>query len=330
MAQPVQWGRIAFVVGATILSFMVSLWIVHEAPFDWLPEAPAERWLVATAFATIVATAVLTTTSLSAGSTPTQIIRRATLRISGVERSTVRVSDGIRSASGNRTITDVRDSKVVVAQGLGIGATVVLLAALAVVMVALLTHEGNDSKGDSNGSSPSPTPSPSTATEKDPKSLNELPDSFTDSSCLYEVTNDHGRGAEAVQINDDGRVSQPFTATQKGYVWGIRAVIGYESPVEPGPVVLQFLKDGNILESEPATIKNNESTEYRFYPVRVEPGAVYEFRVNNESGIRLGIYMAPSDDYPNLEKASVSKEKNRPDGLRDKVLSGCVMDAQKK
>jgi hypothetical protein len=53
-----RWARWLVATGATLLTFWVVLWVVRVASFSWLPQAEADRWVVAVGFATVAAAAV--------------------------------------------------------------------------------------------------------------------------------------------------------------------------------------------------------------------------------------------------------------------------------
>lgn len=54
-------------VGATVVVFGVCLWAFRYAKFPWLPQEPADRWVVTAGLATVTATAVLTALGWWAG-----------------------------------------------------------------------------------------------------------------------------------------------------------------------------------------------------------------------------------------------------------------------
>lgn len=49
-------GRWTVVVGVAVVVFGVCLWTARSVSFDWMPDEEANQWVVATAFATVVAT----------------------------------------------------------------------------------------------------------------------------------------------------------------------------------------------------------------------------------------------------------------------------------
>ncbi|MFD4612686.1 hypothetical protein ACFWOT_32330 [Streptomyces sp. NPDC058440] len=53
MARSARWAVTA--VAATVV-FVVCLWVGRSVSFGWMPDAEADRWVVATAFATVVST----------------------------------------------------------------------------------------------------------------------------------------------------------------------------------------------------------------------------------------------------------------------------------
>jgi hypothetical protein len=55
MSRLVQW---LVATGAPLLAFGLVLWAVHGASFSWLPQAEADRWVVAVGLATVAATVV--------------------------------------------------------------------------------------------------------------------------------------------------------------------------------------------------------------------------------------------------------------------------------
>jgi hypothetical protein len=57
MARWVRWWVTA--VAAAVM-FGVCLWVGRSVSFGWMPEAEADRWVVATAFATVMATVAAT------------------------------------------------------------------------------------------------------------------------------------------------------------------------------------------------------------------------------------------------------------------------------
>ncbi|MFF1343420.1 hypothetical protein ACFVYT_37250 [Streptomyces sp. NPDC058290] len=57
-------------VVSAVVAFVVCLWVARSASFGWLPKAEADRWVVATAFATVGATAVAAAVGWWAGQTP--------------------------------------------------------------------------------------------------------------------------------------------------------------------------------------------------------------------------------------------------------------------
>ncbi|WP_431683784.1 hypothetical protein [Kitasatospora sp. KL5] len=68
MSRPVRW---VVTVGSAVVAFVVCLWLARSASFGWLPKAEADRWVVATAFATVGAGAVATAVGRWAGQTTT-------------------------------------------------------------------------------------------------------------------------------------------------------------------------------------------------------------------------------------------------------------------
>ncbi|MFB8136332.1 hypothetical protein [Streptomyces mirabilis] len=53
-------GRWTVTVGVAAVVFGVCLWAARSVSFDWMPDAEADRWVVATAFATVMATVAAT------------------------------------------------------------------------------------------------------------------------------------------------------------------------------------------------------------------------------------------------------------------------------
>ena len=49
-------GRWTVAVGVAVVVFGVCLWTARSVSFDWMPDEEANQWVVATAFATVVAT----------------------------------------------------------------------------------------------------------------------------------------------------------------------------------------------------------------------------------------------------------------------------------
>ncbi|MCX5373795.1 hypothetical protein OG613_38515 [Streptomyces sp. NBC_00015] len=57
MTRSVRW---VVTVAVAVVVFGVCLWAGRSAPFGWMPKDEADRWVVATAFATVVATVAAT------------------------------------------------------------------------------------------------------------------------------------------------------------------------------------------------------------------------------------------------------------------------------
>lgn len=55
-----RWVRWSVTVVAAAVVFGVCLWAGRSVPFEWMPEAEADRWVVATAFATVMGTVAAT------------------------------------------------------------------------------------------------------------------------------------------------------------------------------------------------------------------------------------------------------------------------------
>ncbi|GGP00250.1 hypothetical protein [Wenjunlia tyrosinilytica] len=62
-----RWVRWPVTVVAAAVVFGGCLWVGRSVPFAWMPEAQADRWMVATAFATVVGTVAATAVGWWAG-----------------------------------------------------------------------------------------------------------------------------------------------------------------------------------------------------------------------------------------------------------------------
>lgn len=64
-------------VSTSVVVFGVCLWLFRFVSFSWMPHAESDRWVVATAFATVAATAVgWPLTRWAAGNEPTETSRK--------------------------------------------------------------------------------------------------------------------------------------------------------------------------------------------------------------------------------------------------------------
>ncbi|MEU1447686.1 hypothetical protein ACFV2U_00715 [Streptomyces sp. NPDC059697] len=91
-----RFARFSLAVASAIAVFGVCLWLFQSADISWMPEAEADHWVVAAAFATVAATAVFTAVAWWAG-------REAELPAEAVE---ARV-DQKAKASGHGQVTQV-------------------------------------------------------------------------------------------------------------------------------------------------------------------------------------------------------------------------------
>ncbi len=64
MSRSVRW---VVAVGAVLATFGLCLWLARMVSWGWMPRAEADRWVVATAFATVAAGAVGAATAWWAG-----------------------------------------------------------------------------------------------------------------------------------------------------------------------------------------------------------------------------------------------------------------------
>ncbi|MGW3028498.1 hypothetical protein [Streptomyces sp. NPDC001221] len=62
-----RWGRWSVTVVTAGVVFGVCLWVGRSVPFEWMPTAEADRWVVATAFATVMGTVAATAVGWWAG-----------------------------------------------------------------------------------------------------------------------------------------------------------------------------------------------------------------------------------------------------------------------
>ena len=88
MTRLVRWSLAAT---GSVVTFGLSLWLARDAPFGWMPRAQADRWVVAAAFATVVAGAVGAAVSWWAGreapSSAEPVVRRVSQRATASDRA---------------------------------------------------------------------------------------------------------------------------------------------------------------------------------------------------------------------------------------------------
>ncbi len=211
--------------------------------------------------------------------------------------------------------------------GMGVAAITLALVAIAPEGPGSSTEDALPTPSYSPTIPPLSEPTPADSEEEDPPY--ELPQDFTDSGCIYEVTNDQAKGAAPHQILKGGVVEQDIIAPAK-YVWSIGVVIGYQGPQGKDlrvPVYLRLRDGKRTLFAELKIVKNNQTTEARFPPRRVVPGRQYTVQIENVSDMTIGVYMASREGATgdrSLGAARAYLEERRPDGERQEVLTGCV------
>lgn len=102
-------------MAAVTATFGVSLWLARSASFGWMPQEEADRWVEATAFATVVTGAVGAATSRWAGleEHPSAEPQAGRTTSEGAEpsRPTIEVSHKVDRLSGGR-LTGARHAPV--------------------------------------------------------------------------------------------------------------------------------------------------------------------------------------------------------------------------
>ncbi|TKK81212.1 hypothetical protein FDA94_33640 [Herbidospora galbida] len=160
-----------------------------------------------------------------------------------------------------------------------------------------------------------------------------LPSEFHDTDCVYEVSNDQKLGAEAFQLLPDGHVDQEFVPASP-YVWTIGVVVGWEQGM-PDKLTLAVMHGDAVLYRAAVTPSNNGGTYQSFPPIRVERGQTYTLRVDNTTGMKIGVYIAPvtpesvvgADRLGSLRIVGEDRAPNR--RLPGRALTGCVGGAER-
>ncbi|MEU0646002.1 hypothetical protein [Streptomyces umbrinus] len=116
MVRSVRW---VVAVAAVVAAFGLCLWLARSVSFGWMPQGEADRWVVATAFATVVAGSVGVATGWWAGRegppAPESRGRRVTQRAKVSDRGQAAQVGGNQNAPGGRATTG-HDSGGVVEQ----------------------------------------------------------------------------------------------------------------------------------------------------------------------------------------------------------------------
>nr|WP_157554709.1 hypothetical protein [Herbidospora sakaeratensis] len=103
----------------------------------------------------------------------------------------------------------------------------------------------------------------------------------------------------------------------------------------PDKLTLAVMRDDAVLHRAALTPSNNGGTYGAFPPIRVEPGQIYTLRLDNTTGMKIGVYVAPvtpesviaADRLGSLTITGEDRAPNRE--LPDRALSGCVGGAER-
>ncbi|MFC8093362.1 hypothetical protein [Streptomyces sp. NPDC057301] len=105
MSRRLRW--LVTVVGAAVV-FGVCLWAARTVWFGWMPRAEADRWVVATAFATVMATVAAAALSWWAGHEPSGPITASADR-TVVQRATASGRGRVEQAGGHHNTPSTAD-----------------------------------------------------------------------------------------------------------------------------------------------------------------------------------------------------------------------------
>ncbi|WP_406263092.1 hypothetical protein OHT93_00535 [Streptomyces sp. NBC_00191] len=103
MSRSVRW---VVAVSAAVLSFGRGLWLARSASFVWLPQADADRWVVATAFAAVAAGSVGAATTWWAGQDGSRSGKQVTQRVKASDNSRVNQVGGDQNPAGRGMAAD--------------------------------------------------------------------------------------------------------------------------------------------------------------------------------------------------------------------------------